>query len=238
METIETEIAVVGAGPGGYAAAFYAADRGRKVTLIEQNRRLGGICLNQGCIPSKALLHATKMIREVKESAGRGISFGRLSIDLNRLREWKESILEKLGQGLRGLAQKRRVEVLHGRGYFESSRILRVETQDGQKFLNYENAIIAVGSKPSMPAAFDLENKRIMTSTEALELEEVPHSLLVVGGGYIGLELGIVYAALGSQVVLVEALGSILMGVDPDLVRPVMRRAQGFLQRFGLIPKF
>jgi dihydrolipoamide dehydrogenase len=137
MEPINTEIVVVGAGPGGYTAAFYAADNGKKVTLVEQNPRLGGICLNVGCIPSKALLHATEILREAKESANRGIEFGAAQINLDRLRSWKDSILEKLGQGIKGLAQKRDVQVIHGRGHFEDSQTLRVETSEGQKFIRY-----------------------------------------------------------------------------------------------------
>jgi dihydrolipoamide dehydrogenase len=226
MPPVKSEIVVLGAGPGGYAAAFYAADRGKKVTLVEQNPRLGGICLNTGCIPSKALLHATELVREAKASAARGIDFGTPRIDLDKLRAWKESVLERLGQGIKGLAHKRGVEVIQGRGHFEDSHTLRVETAEGQKFIAYDKAIIAVGSKPAMPSAFDLGNKRIMTSTEALEIQDVPKDLLVVGGGYIGMELGTVYAALGSAVVVLEALPSILTGVDSDLVRPVMRAAQ------------
>ncbi|HJU63009.1 MAG TPA: dihydrolipoyl dehydrogenase [Candidatus Binatia bacterium] len=226
MESIKSEIVVLGAGPGGYTAAFYAADRGKKVTLVEQSPRLGGICLNSGCIPSKALLHATAVLREAKDSAARGIAFGEPRIDLDKLRAWKESILERLGQGIKGLAQKRNVQLIHGRGHFEDSHTVRIETGEGQKFLNYEKAIIAVGSKPAMPSAFDLGNKRIMTSTEALEIRDIPTDLLVVGGGYIGMELGTVYATLGSNVVVLEALSSILTGVDPDLVRPVTRAAQ------------
>jgi len=226
MEPLKTEIVVLGAGPGGYAAAFYAADKGKKVVLVEQHKRLGGVCLNSGCIPSKALLHSMQLIREAKSSPLRGISFDEPRIDLARMRAWKESILDKLGQGIAGLAQRRNVEVLHGRGHFEDSRTLRVETAEGQKFINYETGIIAVGSKPAMPSAFDLGNKRVMTSTEALELEEIPNGLLVVGGGYIGMELGTVYATLGSKVTVVELLDSILLGADPDLVRPVMRYAQ------------
>lgn len=226
MEPIKAEIVVLGAGPGGYTAAFYAADRGKQVILVEQHPRLGGICLNSGCIPSKALLHATEVLHEAKQSAGRGIEFGEPKIDLDRLRDWKESILEKLGQGIKGLAQKRGVQLIHGRGHFEDSRTLRVETAEGQKFVSYDKAIIAVGSKPAMPAAFDLGNKRIMTSTEALEIQDIPNDLLVVGGGYIGMELGTVYAELGSHVVVLEAMPSILTGVDPDLVRPVSRAAQ------------
>jgi dihydrolipoamide dehydrogenase len=226
MEPIKTEILVLGAGPGGYAAAFYAADRNKRVTLVEQNPRLGGICLNSGCIPSKALLHATALLRETKASTARGIEFGLAKIDLEKLRGWKESILEKLGEGIKGLAHKRNVQVIHGRGHFEASQTLRIETPEGQKFINYERAIIAVGSKPAMPSAFDLGNKRIMTSTEALDIPDIPDDLLVVGGGYIGMELGTVYAALGSNVVVLEALQSILPGLDADLVRPVSRFAQ------------
>jgi dihydrolipoamide dehydrogenase len=226
MEPMTTEIVVLGAGPGGYAAAFYAADKGKKVTLVEQNPRLGGICLNVGCIPSKALLHAAEVLREARESAHRGIEFAQPKVDIDKLRAWKESILDKLGQGISGLAKQRGVQVVHGRGYFEDSQTLRVETSEGQKFIRYEKAIIAVGSKPAMPNAFDLGNKRVMTSSEALELPDIPQDLLVVGGGYIGMELGTVYAALGSNVVVLEALPSILTGVDPDLVRPVARAAQ------------
>ncbi len=223
---IETEVVVVGAGPGGYAAAFYAADLGKKVILIERDNRLGGVCLNHGCIPSKALLHASELIKEAKESAFRGIYFDSPRIELDKLRSWKESILDKLSQGIRGLSARRNVEVIHGRGHFEGSTILRVETEEGQKFIQFQTAIVAVGSKPALPAAFDLGNPRIMTSTEALQVPEIPEDLLVVGGGYIGMELGTVYATLGSRIVLVEALESILAGADPDLIRPVKDYAE------------
>lgn len=226
MKKSATELVVVGGGPGGYAAAFYAADKGMRVIMVEQEKRLGGVCLNYGCIPSKAYLHAAKLISEAQDSGHRGIHFAPPTIDLNQMRSWKNSILEKLSAGVAGLAQRRNVELLFGRGYFEDSRTLRVETEQGQQFINFEHAIIAVGSKAAMPPAFDLGNRRIMTSTEALEIEEIPHELLVVGGGYIGMELGTVYATLGSSVVIVEALGSILSGADPDLVRPVMRYAE------------
>jgi len=237
MDPITTEILVLGAGPGGYTAAFHAADKGKKVTLVEQNPRLGGVCMNVGCIPSKALLHATAVLREGKESKHRGIEFGPSRIDLEKLRNWKESIVEKLGQGIKSLAQHRHVELVHGRGHFEDSQTLRVETAAGQKFIRYGKAIIAVGSKPAMPHAFDLGNKRVMTSTEALELPDVPQDLLVVGGGYIGMELGTVYAALGSKVVVLEALPSILTGVDADLVRPVSRVAQKAFKEIRLNTK-
>ena len=226
MDPIKTELVVVGAGPGGYAAAFYAADLGKKVILVEQDKRLGGVCLNRGCIPSKALLHATELIAETHDSAARGITFAPPQLDLAKLRAWKESILTKLSQGVTGLAQRRGVQVMYGRGYFEDSRTLRVETEAGQQFVQFEKAIIAVGSKPALPKAFDLGNPRIMTSTEALEVEDVPAELLVIGAGYIGMELGTVYARLGSRVTVVEALDSILAGADADLARPVLKFAE------------
>src|SRR5216684_3884852 len=237
MDPIKTEIAVLGAGPGGYAAAFYAADKGKQVILIEQEKRLGGVCLNRGCIPSKALLHVTHLIGAARESAHRGIAFGEPKIELEKLRAWKESILQKLSQGIAQLAQKRGVNILCGRGHFEDSHTLRVETEAGQQFVSYNQAIVAAGSKSAMPKAFDLGNPRIMTSREALDLEEIPAKLLVVGGGYIGMELGTVYAALGSKVVVVEALDSILAGADPDLVRPVMRYAEKAFKEIRLKTK-
>jgi dihydrolipoamide dehydrogenase len=226
VDSIHTEIVVLGAGPGGYAAAFYAADLGKKVLLVEQDKKLGGVCLNCGCIPSKSLLHASKMIFEARESAHRGITFGSPEIDVNKLRAWKNSVVDKLAGGVAYLAKKRGVQVLIGRGYFEGSQSLRVETAEGQQSVTYDKAIIAVGSKAALPKVFDLGNPRIMTSTEALEVEDIPEDLLVVGGGYIGMELGSVYANLGSKVVVVEALAGILSGADPDLVRPILQYAQ------------
>ncbi|HEY3855243.1 MAG TPA: dihydrolipoyl dehydrogenase [Verrucomicrobiae bacterium] len=226
MDPIHTEIVVLGAGPGGYAAAFYAADLGKKVLLIEQDKKLGGVCLNRGCIPSKALLYGTRLILEARESAHRGISFGAPTIEVDKLRAWKNSIVDKLSGGVSFLAKKRGVQVLTGRGYFEGSQSLRVETPEGQTFVTYDKAIVAVGSKAALPKLFDLGNPRIMTSTEALEVEEIPEDLLVIGGGYIGMELGSVYANLGSKVVVVEALQGILGGADADLIRPVMQYAQ------------
>ena len=226
MDPIKTEIVVLGAGPGGYAAAFYAADLGKKVILVERDKRLGGVCLNRGCIPSKALLYATHQISAARESEHRGIAFTEPSVDLAKLRAWKESILTKLGGGVAQLAKLRNVQVIQGRGYFEDSQTLRIETEQGQQFLNFDKAIIAVGSKSAMPKAFDLGNPRIMTSREALEVEDIPESLLVVGGGYIGMELGTVYAALGSKIVVVEALDNVLAGADPDLARPVVANAK------------
>ena len=226
MEALKTELVVLGAGPGGYAAAFYAADLGKEVILVERDQRLGGVCLNRGCIPSKALLHAAHTVTAARESEHRGIVFDAPSIDVTKLRTWKESILTKLSGGVAQLAKMRGVQVLQGRGYFEDSKTLRIETEHGQQFVKYDHAIVAVGSKSAMPKAFDLGNPRIMTSREALEIEDIPENLLVVGGGYIGMELGTVYATLGSKVVLVEALETILTGADPDLTRPVMNYAK------------
>jgi len=226
MDSLKTEIVVIGAGPGGYAAAFYAADLGKKVILIEREKRLGGVCLNRGCITSKALLYATHQIVGARESAHRGITFAEPNINVDQLRAWKESILEKLGGGVATLAKMRGVQVIQGRAYFEGSNKLRVETEQGQQFVEFDKAVLAVGSVAAMPKAFDLGNPRVMTSTEALQVEDIPENLLVVGGGYIGMELGFVYSALGSKVTVIEALDAILAGADPDLARPVVQNAK------------
>ncbi len=238
MEPIKTEVVVVGGGPGGYTGAFYAADLGKKVILVERDKSLGGVCLNRGCIPSKALLNAAHTIMAARESEHRGITFAAPTIDTAKLRAWKDGVVQKLSGGIVTLAQKRGVQVIQGRGYFEGSQALRVETEWGQQFINYEQAIIATGSKPAMPKTFDLGNPRIMTSTEALEIEDIPENLLVVGGGYIRDGYwGTVYASLGSQVVLVEALDSILLGADPDLARPVLAYARKAFKELRLKSK-
>src|ERR1035441_5147316 len=185
MDPIKTQIVVVGAGPGGYAAAFYAADLGMKVILVEREKRLAGVCLNRGWVPAPWLLYCAPQITAAKESEHRGITFTPPTVDLPKLRAWKESILEKLGGGVATLAKMRGVQVIQGRGYFEGSQTLRVETDQGQQFIEYDKAILAVGSVAAMPKVFDLGNPRIMTSTEALEVEDIPENLLVVGGGYI-----------------------------------------------------
>lgn len=226
MEKLKTDIVVIGAGPGGYAAAFYAADRGKKVILVEKEDRLGGVCLNCGCIPSKALLHATHQIRGAQESAERGIEFEAPKVYLDKLRKWKSGIIDKLASGIVALSKQRGVQILKARAHFEDSTTIRVETDEGQKIIEFDQAIIAVGSKPSIPAVFDLGNPRIMTSTEALELEEVPENMLIVGAGYIGMELGTVYSTLGSNIVVAEALDTMLAGADPDLVKPVQEYAK------------
>ncbi len=226
MELINTEIVVVGAGPGGYAAAFHAADKGKQVVMAERDARLGGVCLNHGCIPSKTLIHATNLMDEAARSGKRGITYDAPRVNLEKMRAWKDSIIEKLEKGIRELARMRKVRIMAGRGHFEDAKTLRVETAEGQKYVRFANAIIATGSEAALPKAFDLGNPRVMTSTGALALEEVPETLLVVGGGYIGMELGAVYAKLGSRVTLVEALDTILAGADPDLIKPVLNKAQ------------
>ncbi len=226
MDTLQTEVLVIGAGPGGYAAAFYAADLGRKVVLVERDPRLGGVCMNRGCIPSKALLNAAHLVDTAREAAHRGIMLGEPRIEVDKLRAWKESILTKLGQGIASLARMRGVTVIHGIAHFEESRLVRIESAEGQRYVRFEKAILAVGSRPALPKAFDLGNPRVMTSTEALDLPDIPPTLLVIGGGYIGMELGSVYASLGSKVTVIEALPSILAGADPDLARPVAARAR------------
>lgn len=237
MESIKTEVIVVGAGPGGYAAAFYAADLGKKVILIEREKKLGGVCLNRGCIPSKSLLYATHQIVGARESAHRGITFTEPKIDVNKLRQWKDSIIDKLAGGVASLAKTRGVQVINGRAYFEGSNKVRVETEQGQQFVEYDQAILAVGSLAAMPKAFDLGNPRVMTSTEALQVEDIPEKLLVVGGGYIGMELGFVYSALGSEVTVIEALDAILAGADADLARPVVANAKKHFKEIRLKAK-
>ncbi|HOW88286.1 MAG TPA: dihydrolipoyl dehydrogenase [Candidatus Omnitrophota bacterium] len=225
MESMQTEIVVIGAGPGGYAAAFYAAAHGKKVALVERDAKLGGTCLHRGCIPSKALLHIAKLIRETSEAEKCGVLFQKPVVQLEKLRNWKDSVLEKLSQGIANLAGRRNVQVIQGAARFEDARTLRVETPEGPRQVKFDKAVIAAGSRAALPPLFDIKDPRVMTSTEALVLQDIPKKLLVVGGGYIGMELGTVYAALGSEVTVAEALNGILLGADPDLVRLVQERA-------------
>jgi dihydrolipoamide dehydrogenase len=237
METIQADIAVIGAGPGGYTAAFYAAALGKKVILIEQEKRLGGVCLNRGCIPSKALLHLAKLISETAESGKCGVTFAKPVIHLDQLRAWKDSVLEKLGTGIANLAGRRGVQVITGHAVFEGPKILRVETLEGPQQIQFGKTIIAVGSRAALPSIFDIKDARVMTSTEALALQDIPKKLLVVGGGYIGMELGTVYAALGSEVTVAEALDGILLGADADLVRLVQERVLKLFKEIRLNAK-
>jgi dihydrolipoamide dehydrogenase len=224
-ETSNLHIAVVGGGPGGYAAAFLAADLGLKVTVIDPEANPGGVCLYRGCIPSKALLHVAKLIDESRHAKNWGIEYADPKIDLARLRSWKEGVVKKLTGGLGVLSKQRKVEYIQGRAAFENSNTLRVsKVSGGDESLTFDRIILATGSRPSIIPAFKLDTPRIMDSTSALDLSDVPGTLLVIGGGYIGLELGTVYAALGSKVSVVEMLSGLLPGADRDLVLPLHKR--------------
>lgn len=216
----KVQVAVIGGGPGGYAAAFLAADLGFEVALIEKRKNPGGVCLYEGCIPSKALLHAAHALSEAKHAEKIGISFGEPRVDLNRLREWKNEVVEKLTGGLGQLAKARKVRFIQGRASFASAHALKIVSAEGESTLEFEHAIIATGSEPVRFSQFP-ESDRIMDSTGALELRDVPERLLVLGGGYIGLEMCTVYAALGSKVTVCEMADALLPGTDEDLVRPL-----------------
>ena len=220
-------LAVIGAGPGGYAAAFLAADYGLPVTLIGADENPGGVCLYRGCIPSKALLHLAKVIDESEAAASWGVTFEKPRIDLDRVRAWKNDVVGKLTGGLGDLSKRRKVQYLRGTARFEGARSLSVAFDNGNtERVDFTHAIIATGSSPAVIPGFDPDSPRVWDSTSALDLPEVPPRLLVIGCGYIGLELGSVYAALGSKVTVVEMLDSILPGVDGDLVRPLERKLQ------------
>jgi dihydrolipoamide dehydrogenase len=223
---IHTEVLVLGAGPGGYTAAFRAADLGKKVVLVERYPTLGGVCLNVGCIPSKALLHMAKVITEADEAAHAGITFGKPKIELDKLRAWKDGVLGKLTKGLSGLAKQRKVQVITGRGEFASPNTLRVETAEGVKTVAFENCIIAAGSSVARIPGFPYDDPRIIDSTGALKLAEVPKRLLVIGGGIIGLEMATVYDALGSKITVVELMDGLIPGADRDVVRPLAKRIE------------
>jgi dihydrolipoamide dehydrogenase len=221
---IECQIAVLGAGPAGYTAAFRAADLGQDVLLIERYESLGGVCLNVGCIPSKALLHAARVIDEAASFAAHGIDFGKPKIDLDRLRAHKDGVVGQLTRGLAGMAKQRKVRRLTGLGRFVSPHELEVEGTEGRALVRFEKAIIAVGSQAVKLPLFPWDDPRIMDSTDALLLQEIPKRLLVVGGGIIGLEMACVYDALGSEVTVVELLDQLMPGADPDLVKPLAQR--------------
>jgi dihydrolipoamide dehydrogenase len=220
------EVVVLGAGPGGYTAAFRAADLGKKVVLIERYPTLGGVCLNVGCIPSKALLHMAKVITEADEASHAGISFGKPVIDIDKLRSWKDGVLGKLTKGLGGMAKQRKVQVVTGRGEFASANTIRVETADGVKTVAFENCIIAAGSSVARIPGFPYDDPRIIDSTGALKLAEVPKRLLVIGGGIIGLEMATVYDALGSKITVVELMDALIPGADKDIVRVLSKRIE------------
>ncbi len=228
---MHAQLVVLGGGPGGYAAAFLAADLGAEVTLIEAESRLGGTCLLRGCIPSKALLHVARVMSEVEElTHDWGVEFGSPQVDIDKVRARKDKVIATLSGGLQQLAKRRNVRLIQARGVFENSTTLRLEGDhesipEGNQ-LTFDHCIVATGSQPAMPPQFQIDSPRVMDSTGALELTDVPESLLVIGGGYIGLEMGTVYARLGTKVSVVELMDGLLPGADRDLVKPLQKRLQ------------
>ena len=220
-----TKLAVIGGGPGGYVAAFKAADLGLDVTLIDEEVNPGGVCLYRGCIPSKALLHIAKLLNESREAKKWGVKFAEPEIDLDRLREWKNEVITKMTGGLGQLVKARKLKHIQGRVRFVNAHTLHIDKADGdQDQLQFENAILATGSRPAVPGVFRLDTDRIMDSTGALELNDIPASMLVVGGGIIGMELGQAYAALGTKVSVVEMLPGLIPPADRDLVKPLQNK--------------
>jgi dihydrolipoamide dehydrogenase len=233
----ETELLVIGSGPGGYAAAFRAADLGLDVTLLDPSRRPGGVCLYKGCIPSKTFLFLSELIYDAQRAESMGIAFDKPRIDLKALREWKANVIDSMANGLVSLSSRRGVQLIQGRARFESSNTVRLHDAE-VSHIKFRHAIIATGSHPiAFPGTEFKPGGRIMSSTGALALADVPQSLLIIGGGYVGLELGTVYAALGSRVSLVELEGRLLMGVDPDLVKPLNQRLNAIFESISLKTK-
>jgi dihydrolipoamide dehydrogenase len=237
-ESSTTRVAVIGGGPGGYAAAFMAADLGLEVTLIDLDANPGGTCLYRGCIPSKALLHAAKVITDAREAEHYGIFFDAPRIDLDKLRQNMHNIVAKLTGGLGQLCKARKIRFIQGRASFEDSTTLRITHDNGDtELLRYQHAILAAGSRPAILEKLLLDSPRVMNSTTALQMNDMPATLLVVGGGYIGLELGSSYAALGTKVTVIEATPTLLPGADPDLVKPLADRMGGVMHEILLNAK-
>ena len=234
---IECKLVVLGSGPGGYTAAFRAADLGVDTVLVERYATLGGVCLNVGCIPSKALLHAAAVIDEAEAMAAHGVSFGKPKLDLDKLRSFKNKVVGQLTGGLAGMSRQRKVRTVQGLGTFVSPHELEVETAEGKKLIRFEHAIIAAGSQSVKLPAFPWDDERVMDSTGALELKDVPAKLLVVGGGIIGLEMATVYGALGSEVTVVEFMDQLIPGADADLIKPLAKRLGGKLKGVHLKTK-
>lgn len=238
MADLEADLVVLGGGPGGYPAAFEAADHGLKVILVDEGSQPGGVCLNRGCIPSKALLHVAKLINESHEATEWGLTFAKPKIDIAKLRSWKQSVTNKLGGGVTELCHARGVQLIKARGTFTGSNSLELKSADGKTTtVSYKHCILASGSSPAMPPIFAIGDPRVMDSTGALELQDIPGTLLVVGGGYIGLEMGTVYAALGSKVTVVELTANLLPGADRDLVRPLAKRLEKQFHKIHLNTK-
>lgn len=223
---MHAEVLVLGSGPGGYTAAFRAADLGKQVIMIERHERIGGVCLNVGCIPSKALLHTAQILNETSHMAANGVSFGKPEIDLKQLAGWKDGVVNKLTGGLKALAKQRKVEIVQGEGEFSSANSLLVKTADGEKTISFDNCIIAAGSRVTKIPVFPNDDPRMMDSTDALDLEDIPKRLLVIGGGIIGLEMATVYNALGSKITVVELQDSLIPGADKDIVKPLHQRIE------------
>jgi dihydrolipoamide dehydrogenase len=234
---LHAEVLVLGSGPGGYTAAFRAADLGKQVVMVERHERIGGVCLNVGCIPSKALLHTAQIINEAEEIGGHGVKFGKPEVDLRELAGWKDSVVKQLTGGLQGLAKQRKVTVVQGEGSFTSPKTLQVEGKDGVKTISFDNCIIAAGSRVTKIPVFPHDDPRMMDSTDALELEDVPKRLLVIGGGIIGMEMATVYDALGSKITVVEMQDSLIPGADKDIVKPLLKRVQGKYENIFLSTK-
>ncbi len=232
-----TQLAVLGAGPGGYAAAFYAADLGMQVTLVDEEKNPGGVCLYRGCIPSKALLHVAKVIDEARHASAWGVSFGEPTLDIDKLRSYKQSVVDKLTGGVGQVAKMRKVKFIQGRATLTSPQSMKIAGASGETELQFEHCILATGSSPTRVSSLALDSPRMMDSTSGLELPDVPASLLVVGGGYIGLELGTVYATLGSKVSVVEMTAGLLPGVDRDLVSVLQKRLETLFSRIMLNTK-
>jgi dihydrolipoamide dehydrogenase len=232
---LSTQVVVIGSGPGGYSAAFRAADLGKEVVLIERYTSLGGVCLNVGCIPSKTLLHAAKVISETKEMSKLGLKYSGLEIDTAAMQAWKNKVVNQLTSGLQTLAKKRNVKIVMGEASFLSSTQLKLQSPDGKSHkIEFENAVIAAGSEAIKITDFPHEDVRMLTSTEALEIDNIPERLLVVGGGIIGLEMATVYHELGSKVTVVEFADSLIPGADPDLVKPLHQRIQNMYENIYL----
>ena len=222
---IKTEVAVIGSGPGGYTAAFRAADLGKKVVLIERYESLGGVCLNVGCIPSKALLHTAQVINEASESSSIGVTFKKPKIDINGIRTNKNKIVSKLTSGIKALSKARKIQTVTGYGRFTSANSIAIENADGEvETLEFEQCIIATGSSVTKIPAFPFDDPRVMDSTDALEMENIPKRLLIVGGGIIGLEMATVYNALGSEITVVELADQLIPSADKDIVNPLLKR--------------
>ena len=219
MSEIKTQLVVLGAGPGGYSAAFRAADLGIETVIVDARETLGGVCLNVGCIPSKALLHVAKVIDDAKEMAAHGVTFGEPKIDLDKIRGWKDSVVSQLTKGLSGMSKMRKVKHVQGYGKFTGSNTLEVEGKDGKTVISFDNAIIAAGSEPVSLPFIPKDDPRVIDSTGALEMADIPAKMLVLGGGIIGLEMGTVYRALGSQIDVVEFLDQLVPAADKDVVK-------------------